>query len=106
MPYVGRSIASLPMKYRLRYSESRYARAKGRNGWFVPRIMEFEFSEYRDGTPLVTLRLFSRREAGAAPMELTLAISEWESQALAIQLRANEERRRRAQHPQSRPNAS
>ena len=95
------------MKYRLPYDQQLYARARGRNGWFVPRAMEFEFSEDRDGTPLVTLRVFSRREADAAPVELTLAVSEWESQALAIQLRANEERRRRTHaDPNARPHAS
>ncbi len=84
------------MRHRLPYGQPLYARAKGRNGWFVPRIIEFEFSEHEDGTPLITLRLFSRREASVAPLELTQAVNEWESQALAIQLRANEERRKRS----------
>jgi hypothetical protein len=80
------------MAYRLPCRRAVYARAKGRNGWFVPRVAEFDFSEHGDGTPLITLRLFSRRETGAAPLELTLAVGEWEAQVLAIQLRVNERR--------------
>lgn len=83
------------MRQRLTYRQPLYARAKGRNGWFVPKFMEFEFTEHADGTALVTLRLFSRRETEKAPLEMTLAVSEWEAQALAVQLQANQERRRR-----------
>ena len=78
------------MANRLPYRHAVYARAKGRNGWFVPRIIEFEFSDHSDGTPLITLRLFSRRESTTAPLELTVALQEWEAHVLAIQLRANE----------------
>ena len=80
------------MAIRLPYRHATYAHAKGRNGWFVPRIIEFEFSEHGDGTPLITLRLFSRRESTTAPLELTVALQEWEAHVLAIQLRANERR--------------
>lgn len=82
------------MPRRLPYRQAAYARAKGRNGWFVPRVLEYDFSRHADGTLLITFRVYSRREAGAAPMELTLTIGEWEAQALAVQLSANEERRR------------
>jgi hypothetical protein len=34
--------------------------------------------------------MFSRRESATAPLELTLALHEWESHILAIQLKANE----------------
>ncbi len=83
------------MAQRLPYREPSYARARGRNGWFVPRVLECEFSQDEDGTPLVTIRIYSRRATGAAPIELTMSISDWEVHALAIQLGANEERRRR-----------
>jgi hypothetical protein len=79
---------------RLPYRHAAYAHARGRNGSFVPRVLEYEFSRHADGTLLVTFRVYSRREAGAAPIELSLTIGEWEAQALAIQLSANEERRR------------
>jgi hypothetical protein len=82
------------MRHRLTYRYASYARAKGRNGWFVPRAAEFEFFEDEDGTPLIALRVFSRRKSESAPLEIVLALSEWEAQALAIQLRANEERKR------------
>jgi hypothetical protein len=85
------------MKYRFTYRRPEYMRARGRNGWFSPRVIEYELSEHDDGTPLVTLRLFSRREAREAPLELTMAVSDWETQALAIQLRLNEEHRQRQQ---------
>jgi hypothetical protein len=88
------------MRHRLSYRYASYARAKGRNGWFVPRAAEFEFSRHTDGTPLITLRLFSRRRTAAAPLEIVMALNEWESQALAIQLRANEERRAMLQQRQ------
>jgi hypothetical protein len=80
------------MAHRLPCRHAQYARAKGRNGWFVPRVVEFDFAQHEDGTPLITLRLFSRRESGASPIELTLALNEWEAMVLAIQLRANERR--------------
>jgi hypothetical protein len=80
------------MANRLPCRHAYYARAKGRNGWFVPRVVEFDFSEHDDGTPLITLRVFSRRETAVAPLELTLALPEWESHVLAIQLKANERR--------------
>ena len=83
------------MRHRLTYRYASYAHARGRNGWFVPRAAEFELSEHQDGTPLIALRLFSRRKTESAPLEIVLALSEWEAQALAIQLRANDERRRR-----------
>lgn len=83
------------MAQRIPVRQAVYARAKGRNGWFVPRIMEFDFSQHADGTLLLTLRIYSRRASGAAPLELTLPVSEWERQALTIQLSANEERRKR-----------
>jgi hypothetical protein len=82
------------MVYRLQCRHAQYARAKGRNGWFVPRIVEFEFFEHEDGTPLVTLRLFSRRESAVPPLELTIPLSEWEAHVLTIQLRANDERKK------------
>lgn len=82
------------MAQRVSYRQPAYARARGRNGNFVPRVLEYEFSRHADGTPLITIRVYSRRVAGAAPLELTMAISEWERHALAIQLAANEERRR------------
>lgn len=87
------------MAQRLTFRQITYARARGRNGWFVPKLMEYEFSQHPDGTPLVTIRVYSRRASGAAPLELTVAVSEWEAQALAIQLAANEERRQRRQRP-------
>jgi hypothetical protein len=80
------------MAHRLACRQALYARAKGRNGWFVPRVGEFDFSTHADGTPLITLRVFSRRESTGAPLELTLALQEWEAQVLAIQLRINERR--------------
>lgn len=83
------------MAQRLSFRRVEYARARGRNGWFVPRVMEYEFSQHPDGTTLVTIRVYSRRPSGAAPLELTVAVSEWEAQALAIQLAANAERRMR-----------
>jgi len=83
------------MAKRWPYRQASYARARGRNGWFVPRTLECEFSEHEDGTPLVTLRIYSRRVTGAAPIELTLTLVEWELQALSIQLSANEHRRKR-----------
>ena len=46
------------MVYRLPCRHVQYARAKGRNGWFVPRTVEFEFFEHDDGTPLVTLIIY------------------------------------------------
>ena len=78
------------MADRLLCRHPRYTRAKGRNGWFVPRVIEFDFSEHEDGTPLITLRLFSRRESNVSPIELTVALAEWQAQMLAIQLKANE----------------
>lgn len=89
------------MKHRLTHRRTEYMRARGRNGWFLPRVVEYELSEHEDGTPLVTLRLFSRREAREAPLELTMAVSDWETQALAIQLRLNEEHRRREEQRRS-----
>jgi hypothetical protein len=91
------------MPHRITYRMAAYARARGRNGTFVPRELEFAFSLHDDGTPLITIRVYSRR-AGAAPIELTMALGEWESHALAIQLAANEERRnwRRRAHPGNR----
>jgi hypothetical protein len=88
------------MAHRVVYRMAAYAHARGRNGPFVPRELEFEFALHDDGTPLITIRVYSRR-AGAAPIELTMALNEWESHALAIQLTANEERRnwRRRAHP-------
>jgi len=83
------------MAQRIPYRQTMYARAKGRNGWFVPRLLEYEFSQHEDGTLLVTLRVYSRRASGSAPLELTLSIGEWERQALTVQLAANEERRKR-----------
>jgi hypothetical protein len=83
------------MAYRLPCRDALYARAKGRNGWFAPKVVEFELSEHEDGTPLITLRLFSRRETSLPPVELTVSVSEWEATVLAIQLKANEERSRR-----------
>ena len=80
------------MATRLPCRHALYARAKGRNGWFVPRVVEFDFSEHDDGTPLITVRLFSRRESKGAPLELTMTVSEWESHVLAIQLKINERR--------------
>jgi hypothetical protein len=81
------------MGHRLQVMHGQYARAKGRNGWFVPKIIEFDLAEHEDGTPLLTLRMFSRREAAASPLELTLALNEWEAHVLTIQLRANAARR-------------
>lgn len=89
------------MKYRLPLQRTAYARAKGRNGWFSPRLAEYELSEHPDATQLVTLRLYSRREAREAPLELTLAVRDWEMQALAIQIRINEQHRRRREHERS-----
>lgn len=88
------------MKYRLPYQRSAYAHAKGRNGWFTPKVVEYELSEHPDSTQLVTLRLYSRREAREAPIELTLAVNDWEMQALAIQIRINEQHRRRREQQQ------
>ena len=89
------------MRYRLPYQHGGYAHAKGRNGWFVPRVVEYELTEHPDSTPLLTLRLYSRREAREAPLEFTLAVSDWEMQALAIQIRVNEQHRRRREHERS-----
>ena len=83
------------MAYRLPCRDALYARAKGRNGWFAPKVVEFEFFEHEDGTPLIMLRLFSRRETALPPIELTVSASAWEAQILAIQHRAEEERRKR-----------
>jgi hypothetical protein len=80
------------MANRMPVRQGAYARAKGRNGWFRPRFMEFDFADADDGTPLVTLRLYSRRESLTAPLELTLPLHEWEADVLAIQLKANERR--------------
>lgn len=80
------------MAHRLLCRHAHYLRAKGRNGWFVPRVVEFDFSDHEDGTPLITLRLYSRRESTVSPIELTVALNEWETQVLAIQLKVNERR--------------
>jgi hypothetical protein len=60
--------------------------------------VEIEFTEHEDGTPLITLRLFSRRESQSAPIDVTVTLSEWEAKVLAIQLKANEERTRPARN--------
>jgi len=82
------------MAHRVPYRETGYARGRGRNGAFIPRVLEFAFSQHEDGTPLITIRVFSRRTADAPPVELTMTLHEWEHQALTIQLSANEQRRR------------
>jgi hypothetical protein len=53
-----------------------HARTKGRSGWFTPRRFEAVFHTHRDGTPLITLRQYSRSTAAraAAPMEYTLPL--------------------------------
>jgi hypothetical protein len=84
------------MAKRWPYRQPQYASARGRNGRFVPRLLECEFSEAEDGTPLITLRIYSRRETMRAPIELTIAVVDWEIQALAIQLAVNERRRQLA----------
>jgi hypothetical protein len=95
------------MAHRLPCRHALYARAKGRNGWFVPKVLEFEFSEHADGTPLISIRLFSRRESAVPPLEIVCSVAEWEAQVLAIQLKSNEERRGRSKdHPRTRPRAS
>jgi hypothetical protein len=81
------------MPHRLPCRHAFYARAKGRNGWFVPRVVEFEVAPHEDGTPLLKLRMYSRRESPSPPLEVVVALAEWEAQVLAIQLRINEERR-------------
>ncbi|HEX5479331.1 MAG TPA: hypothetical protein VFY79_06380 [Dehalococcoidia bacterium] len=83
------------MPERIGYRQWSYARAKGRNGWFVPRVLEYAFSRHADGTTLVTLRIYSRRAADAPPVEITMSASDWERQALAVQLGVNEDRRTR-----------
>jgi hypothetical protein len=82
------------MAHRLPCRDALYARAKGRNGWFAPKVVEFELSEHEDGTPLITVRLFSRRETALPPIELTVSVGAWEAQLQAIQQALGEERER------------
>ena len=52
-------------------------RSKGRNGWFTPRVIEASIHEASDGTPLITLRQYSRRApvGEGAPLECTLPLT-------------------------------
>jgi hypothetical protein len=54
-----------------------YSRTRGRNGWFAPRIMEARIHRHRDGTPLITLRQYSRRVTASvdAPAQWTLPLA-------------------------------
>jgi hypothetical protein len=65
---------------------SRHARTKGRNGWFTPRSIEAVVHKHRDGTPLITLRQYSRRAPAraGAPWECTLPIATYRSFAREI----------------------
>ena len=62
---------------RMELPPTRHARTKGRNGWFTPRLIEAIVHKHRDGTPLITLRQYSRRAPAraGAPWECTLPIS-------------------------------
>jgi hypothetical protein len=53
------------------------SRSKGRNGWFTPRIVEARLHAADDGTPMITLRQYSRRapEGEGAPLECTLPMA-------------------------------
>jgi hypothetical protein len=64
-----------------------HARTKGRNGWFTPRLLEAVVHRHRDGTPLVTIRQYSRRtpSAAGAPSEWTLPLSTYRSFAAVIE---------------------
>jgi hypothetical protein len=61
---------------RLEVPATGYARTKGRNGWFVPRAFEVIVHRHKDGTPLVTIRQYSRRSPAraGAPSEYTLPL--------------------------------
>lgn len=61
---------------RLEVPPTDYARTKGRNGWFTPRAFEVSVHRHRDGTPLVTIRQYSRRApaTAGAPSEYTLPL--------------------------------
>jgi hypothetical protein len=61
---------------RVELPPTRHARTKGRNGWFTPRLFEAVIHRHRDGTPLVTIRQYSRRapSRAGAPCEYTLPL--------------------------------
>lgn len=46
--------------------------ARGRNGPFVPRLVEAEYVRAPDGKLLTTVRVYSRRIEGEAPIEITI----------------------------------
>jgi hypothetical protein len=53
-----------------------HARTKGRNGSFSPRLLQAVIHRHADGTPLITIRHYSRRQPAnaGAPSECTLPL--------------------------------
>lgn len=54
-----------------------YAHARGRNGEFLPRVVETQLHTHEDGTKLITFRVYSRRVGSDAPVEVTMALRDW-----------------------------
>lgn len=72
---------------RVELPPTHHARTKGRNGWFTPRTLEAIVHRHRDGTPLITLRQYSRRAPtrAGAPWECTLPLSAYRNFAREIE---------------------
>jgi hypothetical protein len=83
---------------RMELLPTRHARTKGRNGWFTPRALEAVIYTHRDGTPMITLRQFSRRTPAnaGAPWESTLPVAVYRAFARDVEreLRRSLTRRR------------
>jgi hypothetical protein len=62
---------------RLAIPLNHYTRTKGRNGWFKPRAIEAAVHRDADGTPLITIRQYSRRPplGDGAPSQCTLTVA-------------------------------
>ncbi len=60
---------------------NKYSRTKGRNGWFTPRLLQAVIHRHRDGTPLITIRQYSRRSPtrAGAPCEYTMPLLAYRS---------------------------
>jgi hypothetical protein len=86
---------------RLELPPTRHARTKGRNGWFTPRLLEAVVHQHRDGTPLITLRQYSRRApaSAGAPWECTLPLSTYRDFASGIESALDAIAKRRRARP-------